>query len=135
MIEAAPILLLVVHRPGGRDGEMGRWGDGEKFLTELAGLTSQDFIRLEELPPSGTIQLVTQHLCGAVSPLAVALIQAQAQGNPFFTEELVDALREGERLLEAEGVWTLSEATTRRCRLATVCSAMAKSGTSAPTPS
>ncbi|MFN8446772.1 MAG: tetratricopeptide repeat protein [Caldilineaceae bacterium] len=124
VIDAAPILLLVVHRPVDQrqeDKETERQeepglsivagGEQGSFLTDLAQLANQDFIRLEELPPSGTIQLVTQRLKGNVSPLAVALIQAQAQGNPFFTEELVDALYESGRLVETEGEWTLSEET------------------------
>ena len=40
--------------------------------------------------------------------MALALIQAQAQGNPFFTEELLDALVDADYLLPVAGVWTLS---------------------------
>jgi len=37
------------------------------------------------------------------------VIQAQAQGNPFFTEELVDTLEEAGKLTLSDGTWTLSQ--------------------------
>ena len=52
-----------------------------------------------------------------MSPLALALIHAKAQGNPFFVSELVDALRESGKLVRLmpderldRGEWVLSEA-------------------------
>jgi tetratricopeptide (TPR) repeat protein/ribosomal protein L31 len=54
---------------------------------------------------------MTNRLGSRPSALALSLIQALAQGNPFFAEELVDALREsGDLCLGDDGTWTLSEA-------------------------
>jgi tetratricopeptide (TPR) repeat protein len=67
-------------------------------------------LSLNELSPEGVSALVTNRLGGEPSKLALSLIQAQAQGNPFFSEELVDSLREGGNLTVGDNnVWTLSE--------------------------
>jgi len=103
-------LLLLVHRPPVREQEA--------FLTELATLPAQTLISLQELTPSGISALVAQRLQGKISALAASLIQIQAQGNPFFTEELVDALCESAQLTEQAGVWTLAPTLTERLRSA-----------------
>ena len=55
---------------------------------------------------------------GPVDDLALAFIQRQAQGNPFFTEELVDALREGGHLQPVGEAWCLSPKLVEALRMA-----------------
>ncbi|MCB0186301.1 MAG: tetratricopeptide repeat protein, partial [Caldilineaceae bacterium] len=64
------------------------------------------------------VALVEERLHGTIAPLAISLIQMQAQGNPFFTEELVDALVESEQLHEENGIWNLAPALIDRLRSA-----------------
>lgn len=103
-----PILLLLIHRPFGPSDE--------SFAQQLAGLPNQAVIELNELDEAGIAGLVAQRLGGEVSPLALALIQAQAQGNPFFTEELVDALVEAGDLRPQSPTWDLSPHMLRNLR-------------------
>jgi tetratricopeptide (TPR) repeat protein len=56
------------------------------------------------------IQLVRQRLDGNIEPLGLAFVHSLAQGNPFFTEELVDALCEGSLLIQDQVEWRLSGA-------------------------
>ncbi|MEZ4682309.1 MAG: tetratricopeptide repeat protein [Caldilineaceae bacterium] len=62
--------------------------------------------------------LAEQRLQGAIAPLAASLIQIQAQGNPFFTEELLDALVESGQLHLQGDRWTLSSTLIERLRRA-----------------
>ncbi len=103
-----PLLLLLVHRPSVREQET--------FLTQIAALPAQTHIALPELTALGTSELVGQRLQGTISGLAASLIQIQAQGNPFFTEELVDALLESDQLQQQGAVWTLAPALQERLR-------------------
>ncbi len=103
VIFQAPVLLLLTQRrPLHED---------KPLLPELDQLTGYHYLNLNELSPEGIAALVANRLQARPSALALSLIQAQAQGNPFFTEELVDALREAGNLQrQADGAWTLSEA-------------------------
>ncbi|MEZ4664446.1 MAG: adenylate/guanylate cyclase domain-containing protein [Caldilineaceae bacterium] len=101
VISDAPILLMLVQRPP--------TPDNERFLSEVANLPHQTPLPLIELAPEGVAALVANRLgSDNISPLALALVQALAQGNPFYTEELLDALQDAERLLPFRGGWTLS---------------------------
>ncbi|MBE7550287.1 MAG: tetratricopeptide repeat protein [Anaerolineales bacterium] len=83
----------------------------EPWWLELNRLPQVHRLKLGELSPPEVAQMVAQRLQGEVSPLALELIQAQAQGNPLFTKELVNALQEREDLCRREdGLWWLSEA-------------------------
>jgi predicted ATPase/class 3 adenylate cyclase len=115
MVQSAPLLLLLVQRPPVREHD--------PFLSEVAALTPQTHLSLEELTPEGIAALVQQRLnrtqgepVAPVSPLALSLIQAQTQGNPFFAEELVDALLDGAHLQRSADSWDLSPALTHRLR-------------------
>ncbi|MCX6043695.1 MAG: tetratricopeptide repeat protein [Chloroflexi bacterium] len=108
VITSAPILLMFVHRPPTRDND--------PFLTEIAALPNQTHLILEELSPVGVAALAYNRLGGAISPLALSLIQAQAQGNPFFTEELIDALIDANHLISVENSWTLAPALVNTLR-------------------
>ncbi|MBX3010181.1 MAG: tetratricopeptide repeat protein [Caldilineaceae bacterium] len=117
LVQRAPLLLLLVQRPPVRDQDA--------FLGEVAALTPQRHLALEELSPAGIAALVQQRLNPSqetsstrlpVSALALSLIQAQTQGNPFFAEELVDALRDSAHLQLTASQWDLSAALTHRLR-------------------
>lgn len=83
----------------------------EQLWQELRRLPQTHTLKLDELSPSEAAELVSQRLQGNVSALALELIQLQAQGNPLFTRELVDALRESGGLCRREdGLWWLSDA-------------------------
>jgi len=99
IIADTPVLLALVHRP-----------QDKPVLPDLCRLSYHHHLELHELTPSGVAELVTHRLQGNVSALALNLIQTQAQGNPFFTEELVAALHEsGSLKQQADGTWILSE--------------------------
>ncbi|MBN1887766.1 MAG: tetratricopeptide repeat protein, partial [Thermoflexales bacterium] len=142
VIASSPALLMLVHRPPLQDDkpilpELERLPNHRRLdLSELSpeGIAALVTNRLsspsplggegwgEGLLPSpgrGGAGLSQPGVGGGevISPLALSLIQARAQGNPFFAEELVDALREAEHLVclppQVEGgqsTWTLSDA-------------------------
>jgi class 3 adenylate cyclase/tetratricopeptide (TPR) repeat protein len=100
VVTTAPLLVLLVQRPSGREED--------RFLQELASLPNQTHLTLPELAGDGLAALVRHRLGGEIAPLLLALIQAQTQGNPFFAEELVDALRDANQLVQAGQQWTLA---------------------------
>jgi tetratricopeptide (TPR) repeat protein/class 3 adenylate cyclase len=103
VIANVPLLLVLVYRPLTRQDE--------PLWAELSQLLYFRHLELGELSPQAVAALVTNRLGSRPSALALSLIQAQAQGNPFFAEELVDALREsGDLSLGDDGTWTLSDA-------------------------
>ncbi|MBK8046338.1 MAG: tetratricopeptide repeat protein [Anaerolineales bacterium] len=104
------LLLLLAHRPV--------HGEQPGFFRELAGLAHIETITLFELDASGTRQLVRNRLQGEVGALALEVIYALGHGNPFLNEELVDALREGNRLVHEQGVWQLAPAIIEELRRA-----------------
>jgi adenylate cyclase len=100
-----PMVLTLVQRPYRVDDQV------EPLLPDLTRLPYHHCLTLDELSPQGVAALVTNRLQGPISPLALSLIQIQAQGNPFFTEELIDTLREAGHLQRRQdGVLDLSEA-------------------------
>ncbi|MCL4833046.1 MAG: tetratricopeptide repeat protein [Caldilineaceae bacterium] len=101
VIREARILLLLAHRPLPAETVGATLG-------ELTTGSEHPVIELAELPPAGVAGLVSNRLGGPVDELALGLIQVQAQGNAFFTEELVDALFEARLLAQAGEQWTLA---------------------------
>jgi len=101
-IASTSVLLTLVHRPPVRRDQ--------PLLPDLSRLPHCNHIDLSELSPEGVEAMVIHRLGGEPSALVLDLIQAQAQGNPFFTEELVYTLREsGGLYCQEDGRWTLSE--------------------------
>ena len=97
----APICLLVIHRPP--------LPANQPILPELDVLSYYYTLSLTDLSPAGVQQLVNYRLRGQASPLLYDIVWAQAQGNPFFTQELVDTLREASYIKQqTNGVWDLS---------------------------
>jgi class 3 adenylate cyclase/tetratricopeptide (TPR) repeat protein len=97
-----PLLLVLVHRPPGH-GE-------QQLLPELDRLPYHSRMLLQELSPQAVAALLADRLRDRLTPLALSLIVALAQGNPFLAEELMNALREsGDLCREQDGAWALSE--------------------------
>ncbi|MEM7115005.1 MAG: tetratricopeptide repeat protein [Chloroflexota bacterium] len=94
-IADVPVLLLLVQRP-------------DSHLESKLG--SRQIMRLQELPASDVATLVENRLQGRATPLVHDLVQARAQGNPFFAEELIDLLRKGDHLAWKDNAyWTLTD--------------------------
>ena len=117
------LLLLLVHRPPAPD---------DLFLAAVAGLPDQTAIQLTDLDAEGIGELVRRRLDGDVDLLAQAFIFAQCQGNPFFAEELVDALNERGHLIHDEEGWQLSPALIERLRTANCLARVEERWTLAP---
>ena len=101
-IARSPAALLLVQRPP-LDAD-------RPILPELDHLPTHHYLQLGDLSPEGVAALAGNRLQGSLSPLVSALILAQSQGNPFFTEELVDVLREANTIQpDEDGRWVLSE--------------------------
>jgi len=97
-----PLMILVVTRPASET-------DSEAdALVALHSLDHHHLVSLSELTADGIGQLVANLLGNPPSLFARLLIEAKAQGNPFFTHELVDTLRESGQLVLEEGEWVLS---------------------------
>lgn len=98
----SPAALLLVQRPP---------LEGQRILPELAALPAHHYLPLDDLTPEGVAGLVRHRLGGEVGQLALDLIFELAQGNPFFTEELVDTLCEAGYVIHnaAKDKWRLSE--------------------------
>ncbi len=108
-VRPGSLLILLVHRPLAPD---------DLFLRALADLPDQTFVQLADLNAEGIGELVRRRLGGDVDALALEFIFAQSQGNPFFAEELVDALRERGHLAPVTERWQLSTALIERLRTA-----------------
>ncbi|HQY91069.1 tetratricopeptide repeat protein, partial [Caldilinea sp.] len=98
-----PLLICLLHRPLNRQ-------ETTPFFDELNVLPGQLYLHLSELTPAATAALVGQRLQGAVEPLVTELVYAQTQGNPFFVEELVDALRERDYIVVEHAVYCAARA-------------------------
>jgi predicted ATPase len=105
-VAAAPVLLLVVTRPVSAGNHTGAGAFTEEWITANPAVR----LVLGELAPAESAALMADRLGGPVDSLPAELIHTQAQGNPFFTEELTGALQEGGRLVERDGRWVLAEA-------------------------
>jgi len=95
-VVSCPVVLLVVQRP--REWLDGRW---QKF-----GHAAE--IVLQELPRTAVQGLVADLLdIEDVPGRLIELLLRKAQGNPFFTEEVVRALIDAEVLKRDDGRWRL----------------------------
>lgn len=110
IVDRLPVVLILVHRPALEQSSIGVVQDSVTFLhTELHLFAHHVCINLNELSLEAMGSLVSNRLGGPVMSLALELVHAQTQGNPFFVEELVDTLRESGKLCQKEGVWVLDE--------------------------
>ncbi len=90
------------------------------LLGQLESYRHAEAMELAELPSEGVEPLLANLLGGRPSVLVRLLIEAKSQGNPFFMEELVDALLESGQLVQAEEEWVLSEQMIEELRAANV---------------
>lgn len=97
-----PAALLVVQRPP--------LSADQPLLPELEVLEGYHPVILGDLAPEGVALLLHNRLGAPLSPLGCGLIFGRAQGNPFFVEELADALREAKYLVQKDETWDLSPA-------------------------
>ncbi|MCA9957752.1 MAG: tetratricopeptide repeat protein [Anaerolineales bacterium] len=100
---STPITLLLVQRPPLQADK--------PILPELENLPYHHTLELNELADEGVAALVSNRLGGYPTRLTLELLQAQAQGNPYFVEELVVALQEAGHLYlnELDQTWRLSD--------------------------
>jgi len=98
-----PLLLVIGTRPLG-DAPPEEYAQ----LLATAGLRR---LQLQALPSDETVALAAQRLgCAALPPAIVKLIQEKAQGNPFYSEELVYALRDTGLIRIVDGACELTAA-------------------------
>ena len=93
-LENHPIYLLLMHRPP-LDNE-------REILPEINKLPLHHTLELSELTPEAVTMLAAYRLGGPIAPLLNEVIQSLAQGNPFFTEELLTSLQEGAQLQQVQ---------------------------------
>lgn len=113
------ILLIVLHRPLARHQRMTDElaGPRRDLLERWDTLPNQSTVVLRELTAEGTALLVANRLASkTIAPLALDLIQDLAQGNPFYIEELVDALLDSEQLIPVDGTWILTKSVVSALR-------------------
>ncbi len=116
VIHHSAMLLVLTHRPSEE-------ADPERAQA-LARLPHQVALELQELDPAGMEALIRGHLGRlvsaedptAVDPLLLDWIQSQAQGNPLFAEEMINALWEADMVHLRAGRWTLASQVVARLR-------------------
>ncbi len=104
LVELPAALALVARPPAAEEGPAaGSTLDEGPHVQRL---------ELAELAADEVSALARARLGGPVDELAVALVQSLAAGNPFFSEELLEALREAGALTRGPGGrWGLAAAT------------------------
>ena len=101
-IGGSRVTLLFLHRPPLQRGS-------PPPAPAISDLPHHFAVQLAELDPDSVAALAQRQLQGPLAPLALTLIQLKSQGNPFFVEELVAALREAGSLeLQPDGRWQLA---------------------------
>lgn len=99
-IAASRILIVGTYR----DAELGRQHPLEGTIGDLLREPAVDEVQLHRLAANGTAALLRARLGAAnVSDGLVSLIHGRAQGNPFFTEELLKAFVEKGVVAAGEG--------------------------------
>jgi predicted ATPase/class 3 adenylate cyclase len=110
----APLLFVLVNRPLEENSA------GHKVFAELRGMKITQSLALSALAPEEIVALIANRLNVAVDALPaplVELVQARANGNPFFAEELVFNLRDTGviktcQVLETWQVWVVGDLET-----------------------
>lgn len=87
----APLLLVLVNRP------LNENSTGQQVFAELRAMRPTQTLTLSALAPDEIVALITHRLEVPPDTLPaplIELVQARANGNPFFAEELVFNLRD-----------------------------------------
>lgn len=91
-----PIALIATAR---REEAGPSWAEGLACREiDLAGLARDDLARLAE----GLLQ-------GPAAPVLLDLLLDRAEGNPFFAEQIIRYLQEGDLLEQDDGRWTIGQ--------------------------
>ena len=99
-----PALLLLVQRPG------------DERLAGLAAIHGYTKLELGILDQPAIQALVAERLGAPGAALIVDVVQSQAQGNPYFAGQLLDAMRETGSLAQVEGRWGFPESVINALR-------------------
>lgn len=100
---ATRLLLVGTYR----EGEIGPRHPLEAALRDLSREELVDTVRLRRLESDETSKLIAATLGDrSAAPELVSVIQGRAEGNPFFTQQLVKFLVERGDLRQADGRWT-----------------------------
>jgi tetratricopeptide (TPR) repeat protein len=94
---AAPVLLLATARPEIAE-QRPRWGTGVRGST----------ISLEPLAAADSRAMLAT-LLGSTLPIGLEAVVEQAEGNPFFVEELLGTLIDRGLLARGDDAWALAE--------------------------
>lgn len=113
-IADVPVMIVTVVR------SVAETGATTHTPATIGKLDNHHLLKLAELAQGDVEQLIENLLGGPLSLLGTLLIAAKAQGNPFFTRELVDALRESNQIVQIDGKWMLSDAMVETMRKANV---------------
>ncbi len=99
-LEASRMLILGTYR----DVDVGRRHPLEATVRELLRERLVEEVHLRRLAPDGTAALVRAQLAATtVSDELITLVHGRAQGNPFFTEELLRAFVEKGAVAAGDG--------------------------------
>lgn len=102
-VRAAPLLVVGAYREGEARGN-------PAFVRALAELNRRRQLVILPLEPLGAEEsrgLAANLLRGEIAPGLADVLHRQAEGNPFFLEELLRALVEQGALVWSEGCWAL----------------------------
>lgn len=94
------LILCLTHRPVD--------ASENAFFDALLNIPNQLHFTLGELSASAIVALAEERLHGPVEALLTDLIYTYTQGNPFFAEETLDALRDQGRIGLQGGVWRVT---------------------------
>jgi predicted ATPase len=101
-LKGAHILVLGTYR----DVEVGGYHPLEETLGELVRERLIEEVNLHRLGAHGTAAVIRDQLAAEwIAEELVTPVHRRAQGNPFFTEELLKALVEQGAVYEADGQW------------------------------
>ena len=100
---AAPVLLLATYR-----SDLPSSGTPfETILNTLYRERLSETLRLTPLGDGAVGKLLSNTLNGEVAPALVGAVHDVTGGNPFYVEEIAEALRKDERVEERRGQWRL----------------------------
>ncbi|MEW5985905.1 MAG: AAA family ATPase [Chloroflexota bacterium] len=99
-----PLILLVTYRTDVHSDPVSPFGS---LLNALYRERLRIDIPLASLAREAVEVIATDRLGSAVDPHLVEAIYGVTEGNPFFTEEVCRALREGQQVERREGQWRL----------------------------
>ena len=105
-LRAHPVLLLGTYR----DVDVARTHPLQAVISGLTRERLVEIVKLRGLPPDGTAALIcAQFAVPAVSDALVHLVHERTEGNPFFIEEVLQALVEQGAIYRAGDTWERKE--------------------------